>query len=442
MTDHQRRKRRLLAALRRDGSATLGLKKSSSNLFRYRHRRPQSIDVRGFRHVLSVGPDSIEVEGMASYEEVVARSLPHGLMPSVVPELKSITVGGAAAGIGIESSSFRFGLVHEGVREMDVLLADGRIVKCRPDNEHADLFYAFPNSYGSFGYALRLVIDAVPVRPSVRIDHLRFDRPELALEALARGACASSSQADFAEGVVFGKHDLVISLGRFVAGNRSHSDYRRALTYHRSLRQRSSDYLSVKNYLWRWDTDWFWCSKHFGAQNPLVRLMLGRRFLCSTTWWRIREAWGQSRAVAWLGRLFGVRPGESVVQDVQIPIERCAEFLEFFHREVGILPIWMCPVRARDRRRWPLYALDPATLYVNFGFWDVVAARSDEGAVTRRIEQIVERLGGRKSLYSTSYYDRETFDRLYGGAAYRRIKERYDSEHRLPELYDKSIGRA
>jgi hypothetical protein len=27
--------------------------------------------------------------------------------------------------------------------------------------------------------------------------------------------------------------------------------------------------------LWRWDTDWFWCSKNLFAQNPLVRRLTG-----------------------------------------------------------------------------------------------------------------------------------------------------------------------
>ncbi len=61
-------------------------------------------------------------------------------MPLVVPQLKTITLGGAVAGLGIESSSFRNGLPHESVRELEVLTGDGRVVVARHDNEHADLF--------------------------------------------------------------------------------------------------------------------------------------------------------------------------------------------------------------------------------------------------------------------------------------------------------------
>ena len=58
-------------------------------------------------------------------------------MPLVVPQLKTITLGGAVTGLGIESTSFRHGLPHESVREMDVLTGDGRRGHRPPDNEHA-----------------------------------------------------------------------------------------------------------------------------------------------------------------------------------------------------------------------------------------------------------------------------------------------------------------
>ena len=61
--------------------------------------------------------------GLITYEKLVAATLPEKLMPAVVPQLKTITLGGAVAGLGIESTSFRNGLPHESVVEMDVLTA-------------------------------------------------------------------------------------------------------------------------------------------------------------------------------------------------------------------------------------------------------------------------------------------------------------------------------
>ena len=64
-----------------------------------------------------------------------------------------------------------------------------------------------------------------------------------------------------------------------------------------------------------------------------------------------------------------------------------------------------------------------------------------DGAVNRRIEQVVSELGGRKSLYSTAFYARDEFYRLYGGDAYQLLRKRYDPDGRLVEMYEKTVGR-
>jgi len=127
-----------------------------------------------------------------------------------------------------------------------------------------------------------------------------------------------------------------------------------------------------------------------------------------------------------------------------VPVERAEEFLDFFHREIPISPVWVCPLQQRDAGVvWPLYALDPHTLYVNFGFWSSVplAPGESDGTHNRLIEQTVDALGGRKSLYSTSHYTEDEFWRLYNGAAYDVVKKAYDGDGRLLDLYAKCVQR-
>jgi FAD/FMN-containing dehydrogenase len=355
-----------------------------------------------------------------------------------VPELKTITLGGAAAGVGIEASSFRHGLVHESLEEIDVLAGTGEVVTCRRDNAHADLFYGFPNSYGTLGYALRLRARTVPVKPYVEIRHARFARAQPFLAAL-EAACASD--ADFVEGVAFAADDLVLSTGRFAAQAPAVSDYTFAHVYWRSLRERTHDFLGVRDFVWRWDTDWFWCSKNVGAQNPLLRRLLGRKRLGSRTYQKIMR-WNARWQLT--GRFDRLRRGyrESVIQDVDVPVERAGEFLAFFLREVPIRPVWLCPLcTGSDAARFPLYPTQPSRLYVNFGFWDVVRTPGphEPGHFNRRIEAEVARLGGIKSLYSDSYYTREAFDAAYGGEAWRALKRRYDPDGAFPGLYEKCV---
>src|SRR5204863_9708640 len=141
--------------------------------------------------------------------------LPHQLMPLVVPQLKTITLGGAVTGLGIESTSLRNGMPHESVTALEILTGDGRVVVATDDNEHADLFRGFPNSYGTLGYSLSLTIDLEPVRPYVRLRHLRFGT---AAECFAEMAtvCAAGAYAgapvDFVDGTVFGPDEQYLTL--------------------------------------------------------------------------------------------------------------------------------------------------------------------------------------------------------------------------------------
>jgi FAD/FMN-containing dehydrogenase len=361
-----------------------------------------------------------------------------------VPQLRTITLGGALAGVGIEASSFRHGLVHETVESVDVLTGDGRIVHCSPDNEHRELFFGFPNSYGTLGYALAVRARTQPVQPYVALEHRRCASAAAALDELAtRTADAAAGDVDFLEGVAFGPEEIVLTLGRFVERAPYVSDYSFERIYWKSLRDHERDYLPTREFLWRWDTDWFWCSRQLGAQHPVVRRLLGRKRLNSLTYQRVmrfNSRWGLTRA--WR-RLRGLH-GESVIQDVQIPAPRAAEFLHFMAREIGIWPVWLCPIRAAPAGpRWPLFDLPAGVVHVNFGFWDVVntSEARPAGYFNRRVEAEVARLGGRKTLYSESWYTPEEFWAGHDLEAYRALKARYDPAQRLGDLYAKCCMR-
>jgi FAD/FMN-containing dehydrogenase len=425
--------------------APVRLAKKTSNLFRDRDRTAAPrLDVNDFAHVLHVDPvtRTAEVEGMVTYEKLVDATLPYGLMPLVVPQLKTITLGGAVTGLGIESSSFRNGCPHESVLEMEILTGDGRVVVATPDNEHADLFRAFPNSYGTLGYALRLRIELEPVRPYVKLRHIRHSAlDEFFVDLETR--CATA-EVDFVDGTIFSRDEMYLTLGQFVDEAPYVSDYTWHHIYYRSIQSYREDYLTVRDYLWRWDTDWFWCSRAFGVQKPLVRKVLGRRFLRSDVYWKIVALERRTHINARIERLRGLPPREDVVQDIEVPVSRAEEFADFFLREIPIEPIWVCPLKQRDEAvEWPLYTFTPGTLYVNFGFWSTVALEPGEtdGVHNRMIEEKVSDLGGRKSLYSTAFYSTDEFWRLYNGPAYEVVKKSYDPSGRLLDLYAKCVGR-
>lgn len=444
MSNYEDRKRRLCEEIKAGAGAGVGLYKGQSNLFRDRKGTPgHRLNVADFNHVLKVDPVQgwVEVEGMTPYAALVDATLPYGVMPAVVPELKSITIGGAVAGVGIESSSFRYGLAHETVLEMDVLLAGGEVLRCAPDNEQRDLFFGFPNSYGALGYALKLKARTIPIKPYVALRHIRYAAADACFQGVADWC--GRADVDFVDGVAFGPDELYLTIGTFTENAPYASDYTYEHIYYRSIRERETDYLSTLDYIWRWDTDWFWCSKNLYAQQPWLRRLVGRKRLNSITYTRImrwNSRWGLTKR---LNRLLGWHT-ESVIQDVDIPLARAAEFLAFFQREIGIAPVWLCPVRAYDPAvRFDLFPLRPDTLYVNFGFWDVVKTREPHppGYFNRKIERRVAELGGLKSLYSEAFYPPDEFWRQYDQAAYARLKGKYDPGGALKDLYQKAVMR-
>ncbi|MCB0919228.1 MAG: FAD-binding oxidoreductase [Actinobacteria bacterium] len=426
------------------------LAKKTSNLFRAREQVTARLDLDAFNGVYHVDPATAtaSVGGLTTYEDLVAATLPHGLVPLCVPQLRTITLGGAVTGLGIEAASFRNGLPHESVRSMDVLTATGEVLKASRD-ENSDLFFGFANSYGSLGYALRLEIELEPVTPYVGLRHLRFADVRQTLPVIAeiiRTRQWQGERVDYLDGTVFSAEEQYLTLGTYTS-DRSHvpSDYTGRDIYYRSIQQRSTDLLTTLDYLWRWDTDWFWCSRALGVQKPWVRPFWPRRYKRSDVYWKIIDLDRKYQLAARADRLRGHPARESVVQDVEVPLEALPEFLSFFHDRVGISPVWLCPLKQRDADvTWSLYQFDPELIYVNVGFWSTVSLKPGEdpeaGRINREIEAEVTRLGGRKSLYSTAFYERDDFYDIYGHGVYGALKDEYDPNARLTGLWEKTVA--
>jgi FAD/FMN-containing dehydrogenase len=447
-TQHQEAVRRLQAsydALPPDSPVRLA--KRTSNLFRPRDAvAVPGLDVSGLGGVIGVDLDArtADVQGMCTYEDLVDATLPHGLIPLVVPQLRTITLGGAVTGLGIESTSFRNGLPHESVLEMDVFTGAGEVVTCRPDNEHAELFATFPNSYGSLGYATRLRIELEPVASHVALRHVRFtDTASLqaAITSITETREWHGERVDALDGVAFEPGEYYLTLGRWEEASGPGSDYVGQDIYWRSIQEREIDLLTTYDYLWRWDTDWFWCSRAFGVQHPVVRRLWPRRFKRSDVYHKLVGLDLRHGIADRLDRRAGRPQRERVIQDVEVPVDRLGEFLDWFDEAVGMRPVWLCPLRLRGETSWPSYPLEPGRTYVNAGFWGAVPVgpEAPSSPRNRAVETRVSELDGHKSLYSESFYDRDTFDRLYDGPNLAAVKQRYDPDDRLTSLYDKAV---
>jgi len=287
----------------------------------------------------------------------------------------------------------------------------------------------------------------VPDRVELR--HVRFDDAGLLAKTVAEIADSreyDGQQVDGLDGVAFQPGEYYLTLARWAAdsGEQKTSDYTGQQIYFRSIQERETDLLSTYDYLWRWDTDWFWCSGAFGVHNPVVRRLWPKRWRRSDVYHHLIGLNRRTGFMDWVDRRKGRPQREMVVQDVEVPVERLEEFLDWFDTEVGMRPVWLCPLVSAGTTtgaQWPTYPLHPRTTYVNVGFWGTVhvGPEAADAPRNRAIEAKVQELGGHKSLYSEAFYDRESFDRLYDGANLAAVKQRYDPDDRLLSLYDKAV---
>jgi len=332
------------------------------------------------------------------------------------------------------------------VLEMDILTGSGELVTASPQ-QHSDLFRAFPNSYGTLGYSVRLKIELEQVKPFVLLTHLRFHAvAELvsAMDRIVSTGTHDGTRVDYLDAVVFSADESYLILGMHTATPGPVSDYTGMSVYYQSIRHAEGavhDRLTIHDYLWRWDTDWFWCSRAFGAQNPRIRRFWPRRYRRSSFYWKLIGYDQRFDIADRIEQRHGRPPRERVVQDVEVPIERTAEFVDWFLNTVPIEPIWLCPLQLRDNHGWPLYPIRPGHTYVNIGFWSSVPVGAEDGHTNKMIERKVSELAGHKSLYSDAYYSAEEFDALYGGDTYKAVKELYDPDSRLLDLYAKAVQR-
>lgn len=437
MTDYAAKKAALQARWPRGGGQVRLAKKTVSNLFRYQPRTaPQRRLALGrFNEVISVDPNarSLDVEGLATFETIVGQTLPHGLVPPVTPELKHITVGGATVGIGIESTCFRHGFVHDALLEADVLLPGGDIVTCNPHNEYADLFAALPNSYGTLGYILRARLTLAPARPFVHLRIEPFDSAAAFLAGMRRAT--DRDDVDFVEGLVFGDQRFYLMTGRFTDAVPQTDDILRDHVFYRLVQSRDDIWLATADYLFRYDPEWFWNIPD-SRFHALFRRYAPQRFRNSGFYTRY-AAWKNS----WRRRMPALAPAatEPLIQDWEVPWEAAAELLDFCleHVDIGGLPWAAVPIRTP--RQPTLYPIRPNELYFNLGCYCQV--RRPPGREPWYYSRILDRkcfdLGGIKMLYSSTFLDPAEFDARYNGAAYRELKAKYDAAGAAPTLYDK-----
>src|SRR5512141_2697312 len=129
-------------------------------------RRDARLDVGDLDQIVAIDPDAriCVAEPGVTFERLVAATLPLGLIPIVVPELRTITIGGAVAGCSIESMSWKRGGFHDTCFAYEVMTTAGEVLQCTRDNESRLVFEMMHGSFGTLGVLSQLTFELVPAQ--------------------------------------------------------------------------------------------------------------------------------------------------------------------------------------------------------------------------------------------------------------------------------------
>ena len=349
-------------------------------------------------------------------------TLARGLVPITVPELKTITVGGAVAGCSIESMSFRHGGFHDTCLEYEVITARGEILACTPENENRLVFQMVHGTFGTLGIISKLKFKLIPAKPYVRVVYEKFTTLREYQAAITR--YAEDVDVDFMDGIIHSPEHYILSIGRFTEQAPYTNRYDWMKTYYKSTASRKEDFLRTPDYFFRYDR---------GVTNVHPKSVVGRfvlgKFMDSSQLLKLANKFHRL--------LSSDKP--PVILDVFIPFSKAGLFFEWYNREFNFYPLWCVPYRRVHDYEWILpeyYARIKDYMFLDIAIYGM--EQSDGKNYYRMMEEKLIELGGIKTLISHNYYSEGEFWGVWNKGNYDTVKAKTDPDNIFRDLYSKT----
>lgn len=385
----------------------------------------EKINLLDFDEIIEVDPERriCIAEPGVPFCKVVDRTLPLGFVPIVVPELKTITIGGAVAGCSIESMSYRYGGFHDTCLEYEIITAKGDVLTCTPENEHSLIFQMMHGSFGTVGILSRLVFKLVPAKQFVHLRHETHRSIDSYLESI--WSHYERQDVDFMDGIIHSLDNLVLCVGNFVDSAPYTNRYDWLKVYYQSTAERNEDYLRTPHYFYRYDQ---------GVTNVHPKSFLGRllfgKFLGSSEILRIAEK------LRWFF-LNDDRPDVTV--DTFLPFSKLKEFLIWYEKDFGHFPLWCVPYRRVHDYEWlvdDFWKSMKDELMVDIAIYGM--KQIGDANYYRLMEEKLKELNGVKTLISYNYYPEEEFWTIFNRQNFEAVKAITDPNNIFRNLYEKT----
>lgn len=391
-------------------------------------RKDDKIDISDLTEILEIDPirRTCVAESGVAFVDLVTATLTYGLLPIVVPELKTITIGGAVAGCSIESMSFVHGGFHDTCLEYEVITAKGDVLICTPTNENSLVFQMVHGAFGTLGILSKLTFKLVPAKPYVWVTNEKYATIE---EYRAAITCHFDARdVDFMDGIIHSPSLYVLCVGKFVERAPYTSRYDWLKVYYESTAERAEDYMTTEQYVFRYDRG----VTNVRPHSAVGRLLFGK-FMASSQWLALGEKFH------WL--LPKDKP--TITLDVFVPFSKVPEFLAWHEKELGHYPLWCVPYRRVRDYEWLTEQYwrgveDP--LFLDLAIYGM--KQVGDKNIHRMVEEKLRELGGIKTLIAHNYYSEAEFWTIWNKRNYDAVKAITDPDNVFRDLYTKTCRAA
>ena len=377
-------------------------------------------------------------------DALLEETLKHDLMPLVVTEFPGITVGGAFSGTAGESSSFKHGFFDRTVDEVEMILANGKVVKCS-EIENADIFKGITGALGTLGVVTLLHIRLQKAAKYVEATYHPVQSAREAIEKLR--TFAAQDDIDYLEGIMFSPTKGMIITGRHTGSSPDELKVQRFIRgqdpwffMHGESCISSGpfkpykDLIPLPDYVFRYNRGTFWCSKQ-------IFDLFGIKF--SKTTWRIFDRLLTARMS--YKRLHMQEVSTTLIQDVAVPFSAAEELIKWSEDRLEIWPLWLCPLRVSLMPTLHPHPLKPTVEWntdqntmLNIGIYDASGRSYEDWIIeNRELEDKVQQLGGMKWAYAAQFYPEHRFWEQHDREWYDGLRERCHSTT-LPNIFEKT----
>jgi len=429
MTTHEQKINRIIKQLKeRKSTKPVSLKKKAVS-----HEVPkpsdkrhsdEKIDLSELNEILHINTEKriCIAESGVTFIDLVTATMKCGLVPIIVPELKTITIGGAVAGCSIESMSYKHGGFHDTCLEYEIITAKGDVLICTPDNENNLLFQMVHGTFGTLGIISKLKFKLIPAKPSVKVTYEKYNNIEDYKSAI--WGHYENKDVDFMDGIIHSPTEYVLSVADFVDEAPYTHNYDWMRIYYLSTKKRKEDYLKTPDYFFRYDK---------GVTNVNPKSFLGRfffgRFINSTRTLKLVEKFRR------------LIPSDKIpiTVDVFIPFSKVSNFMGWYKKEVNHFPLWCVPYKFVRGYEWVSADFLHKTkdkLILDLAIYGM--KKKGDKNYYKIIEDELMNIGGIKTLISSNYYSESDFWKIWNKENYDNVKGRTDPNNIFRDLYTKT----